>query len=338
MKILIAGFGSIGRRHFRNLKALGIEDFVFLRSHRSTLPDEEIAAFPVETDLRAALEHRPNAVIVANPTALHLDVAIPAAEAGCHIFLEKPVSHSLERVDALREAAAHSGARLLVGFQFRFHPGLQRIRELLVPANGEPSPLGRPVSFRAHWGEYLPGWHPWEDYRQGYAARSDLGGGVILTLSHPLDYLRWLLGEVAALWAFAGHLSGLELGGVEDSAEIGLKFTNGAFGSLHLNYIQRPSQHTLEIVGTEGSLRWDNADGVVQVSRAQADGQPGAWEHYPPPEGFERNVLFLEQSRHFLAVCRGEASPVCTLDDGAAALRLAIDALSSSQQGQRTNY
>ena len=83
MKFLIAGFGSIGRRHFRNLYALGERDFIFLRSKRGTLPDEEIAAFPVETDLDAALAHKPDVVIVSNPTALHLDVAIPAAQAGC---------------------------------------------------------------------------------------------------------------------------------------------------------------------------------------------------------------------------------------------------------------
>ena len=102
MKFLIAGLGSIGRRHFRNLIALGEKDIVLLRSHRATLSDDELAGYPVETDLHKALKkHKPDAVIVANPTALHLDVAIPAAEAGCHILLEKPVSHLLERLDIL---------------------------------------------------------------------------------------------------------------------------------------------------------------------------------------------------------------------------------------------
>src|SRR5512142_2715742 len=105
MKYLIAGFGSIGRRHLRNLRALGEEDILLLRSHHSTLPDDEIAGLPVETELRAALSHKPDGVIIANPTALHLDVAIPAAEAGCAILMEKPISHSLERVDDLRKAA-----------------------------------------------------------------------------------------------------------------------------------------------------------------------------------------------------------------------------------------
>ena len=112
MKFLIAGLGSIGRRHLRNLLALGERDIVLLRTHKATLPDDELAGYPVETDIHDALQkHTPDAVIVANPTALHLDIAIPAAEAGCHILLEKPISDSLDRVEELKKAAQKSGSR-----------------------------------------------------------------------------------------------------------------------------------------------------------------------------------------------------------------------------------
>src|SRR5512146_1303304 len=95
-KLLIAGLGSIGRRHFRNLIALGEKDIILLRTRKATLPDEELAGYPVETDLQEALQkHQPDAVIVSNPTAFHLDVALPAAETGCAILLEKPISNSM---------------------------------------------------------------------------------------------------------------------------------------------------------------------------------------------------------------------------------------------------
>ena len=174
---------------------------------------------------------------------------------------------------------------------------------------------------RAHWGEYLPAWHPWEDYRQGYAARADLGGGVVLTLSHPIDYLRWLFGEVAEVQAFAGHLSDLEVQ-TEDLAEILLRFESGVIGSLHLDYCQQPPAHRMEIVCTGGTILWDNADGAVQVYAASA----AAWETFAPPAGFDRNDLFLDQTRHFLAVVRGQVQPVCTLQDGVRALELALAA------------
>jgi len=336
MKFLIAGLGSIGRRHFRNLIALGEKDIILLRSHRATLSDDELAGFPIETDIHEALKkYKPDAVIVANPTALHLDVAIPAAEAGCHILLEKPVSNSLERLDDLQHAAQKSGSKILVGFQFRYHPTLNKARELI-----QSNTLGKILTVHAHWGEYLPQWHPWEDYRQSYAARAELGGGVIVTLTHPLDYLRYLIGDVEALWSFNGHISALELD-VEDVAEIGLKFSNGALGGVHLNYVQRPPVHRLEIVGTNGTLRWNNADGILHFHQMTADF--GSYSDNPlapvtqtfsPPDGFERNQLFVSQTRHFIETARGESEPVCRLEDGIIALRLALAARQSPIEGR----
>jgi predicted dehydrogenase len=336
MKFLIAGLGSIGRRHFRNLLALGETDILLLRTRKATLPDDELTGYPVETDIHQALEtHKPDAVIVANPTALHLEIAIPAAEAGCAILLEKPVSDSLERLDTLQQIAQKSGSKILVGFQFRYHPTLNKARELILAGA-----IGQILTVHAHWGEYLPQWHPWEDYRQSYAARADLGGGVLRTLTHPFDYLRFLIGEIEALWAFHAHLSPLQVD-VEDVAEVGLKFTNNALGGLHLNYVQRPPRHTLEIVGTQGTLRWDNADGMLQLHKFPApfgsysDHPPAAViETFSPPEGFERNQLFLSQMRHFIETVRGEAQPLCTLEDGVMALRLALAAKESQRLGR----
>ena len=331
MKFLIAGLGSIGRRHFRNLIALEEKDIVLLRAHHATLPDDELAGYPVETNLSKALQkHKPDAVIVANPTSLHLDVAIPTAEAGCQILLEKPVSDSLERLDVLQNAAQKSGSRILIGFQFRYHPTLNKARQLIQDGT-----LGQVLTVHVHWGEYLPQWHPWEDYRQSYAARAELGGGVILTLTHPLDYLRYLIGEVDSLWSFNGHISSLEMD-VEDVAEIGLKFSNRAIGGIHLNYVQRPPAHRLEIVGTNGTLHWDNADGVLHFYKMPAsfgsysDSPPApVIETFSPPEGFERNQLFVAQTRHFIEIVRGEKEPICTLEDGIRALEMALAARTS---------
>jgi predicted dehydrogenase len=188
--------------------------------------------------------------------------------------------------------------------------------------------IGRPLSARAVYAEYLPGMHPWEDYRVSYSARQDLGGGVVLTLCHPLDTLRWLLGEVGAVWAFTGQLNDFEIG-VEDTAEIGLRFTSGALGSVHLDYNRRTPDHHVEIVGTNGTLRWDNATGALQIFRSGN----GEWETTPPPPDFERNDLFLAEMRHFLDVIRGEASPRCTLQDGRKALELALAAHESQERG-----
>ena len=319
MKFLIAGFGSIGRRHFRNLLSLDEHDILLYRTGHSTLPGDELAGFPVETDLRAALAYTPDAVIISNPTALHLDVAIPAAQCGCHLLIEKPVSHSMARLGELEHAVQNNGSKVLVGYHFRFNPGLQQVKKLL-----EEGVIGDPLSARAHWGEYMPDWHPWEDYKTSYAARPELGGGVVLTLCHPLDYLRWLLGEVESLAAITSH-KGLDLP-VEDTAEISVRFENGALASVHLDYNQRPTAHTLEIIGSLGTLRWDSADGVVRLSRVGPDDKAGPWKEFHPPKGFERNWMFLDELRHFRDVINGAAEPTCTLQDGIQALQLALAA------------
>lgn len=333
---IIAGLGSIGRRHFRNLIALGETDIILLRTRKATLADDELTGYPVETDIHEALQrHKPDAVVVANPTSLHLDVAIPAAEAGCHILLEKPVSHSLDGLDTLEQTAKKNGSKILVGFQFRYHPTLNKARELI-----QDGALGQMLTVHAHWGEYLPNWHPWEDYSQSYAARADLGGGVIGTLTHPLDYMRYLFGEIDALWSFNGHISPLKMD-VEDVAEIGLKFSSGAVGGVHVNYVQRPPVHRLEIVGTNGTLRWDNSDGTLHFHKMPAPF--GSYSDTPPapveetfslPDGFDRNDLFLAQTRHFIEIVHGTENPVCTLEDGIHIQKLVQAARQSDADGR----
>lgn len=319
MRFLIAGLGSIGRRHLRNLLALGMKDIVLYRTHLGTIDDDEFNQFTVETDLQAALAHKPDGVIISNPTALHLEVAIPAAEMGCSLLIEKPISHNLENIPKLEKALSKHGGQALVGFQFRFHPTLQRVAGWLQ--QGE---IGHPLAFHAQWGEYLPDWHPWEDYRKGYAARADLGGGVVRTLCHPLDYLRWFFGDPCALWAFTGKVSKLELQ-VEDTAEIGIRFDKGAVGTLHLDYYRRPPLHRLDITGSKGAIEWVNHTGVARIYRVETD----AWESCLPPEGFERNDLFLAELRHFIDVVKKEAKPICTLDDGIKVQKL-VDAIYDS--------
>ncbi len=322
MKFLIAGLGSIGRRHLRNLIALGERDILLYRTSLSTLPDDELKDYPVETNLDSALSHTPEAVIVSNPTAMHLDVAIPAAEAGCHIFMEKPISHSLERMEEFRAMVKHRGVKVLVGYQFRFHPGLATARRLISEGS-----IGRPLSIHAHWGEYLPDWHPWEDYRQSYSARAELGGGVMLTLSHPIDYSRWLVGEITEVWAFTTRTSELMVE-VEDIAEIGFRFDNGVLGSLHLDYNQRPPSHHLEVIGTEGTIQWDYSDGVTEVYREKEQ----KWSHYPTPLNYERNDMFLAEMQHFCEVVKGREDPMCTLEDGLKTLEIVLAAQSSQTQ------
>jgi len=328
MRFLIAGLGSIGRRHLRNLLALEENDIILYRTHQSTISDSELSDFPVETDMYRALERKPDAVIISNPTSLHMQVAIPSAQAGCALFIEKPIAYQLDELQPLEEAIRQNQNIVFTAYQFRFNPGLRKIAELI-----HSQAVGRPLSFCCHWGEYLPDWHPWEDYRKSYAARQDLGGGVVLTLCHPLDYLRWLFGEATALFAFSGHASDLQVD-VEDFAETIIQFRKGVSGSLHLDYYRRPKRHDLEIICAEGVLFWEQQSSGVHLSRAD-----GSVLDYPPPAGFERNDMYLDEMRYFIDLLNHKAKErICDYWDGKKALELAWAIIHSGRYGRKIMF
>jgi predicted dehydrogenase len=313
LSFLVIGLGSIGKRHVRNLHALGIKDITVVRREPIVPEEPDLPAFSIQTDLNAALQRKPDGVIIASPTSLHLEHSIAAARAGCHILVEKPISHSLDGIETLRKLVEQNQLFFQSAFQFRFHPVFRQIKAIL-----DQGVIGAIISAHVHWGEYLPAWHPWEDYRHGYSARQDLGGGVVLTLCHPFDYLRWLIGEINSLSAIVAKLSNLEID-VEDTAMITFRFESGAVGSVYLDYVERPSQHRLEIIGQSGKITWDNSTGIANVFSEEHRKQ----QLLEPPDRFERNVMFLDELEHFIDCLKFHREPNCSLQDGVRALEIA---------------
>ena len=312
--VLIAGFGSIGRRHFRNLKELGCSNFVFYRTRRGTIPDDESAAWPTVSELSEIGKLGPLVAIVSNPTSEHVAVALAAVEAGCDLYLEKPVSDRLEGCEELLAAVRRHKAVAMVGCQFRFHPLLAKLRERVHAGD-----LGTTLGADAEWGEYLPDWHPWEDHRASYSARADLGGGVVLTLIHPLDYMHWMFGEIEHVQAAIRSVPALQTPAGEDWADICLRFRSGVIGRVHLDYVQRPPVHRLRVWGDKGRAELDFHAGRLLLELA--DGSRTAQQ---TPPGFERNTMFLGAMRHFLDCVANRTQPTSSLDEGVAVLKTAL--------------
>jgi len=273
----------------------------------------------VYTDLEQALAAAPEAIFICNPSSQHMPVALAAARAGCHLFIEKPLSHDLEGIAELRRILAEKQRIAMVGFNLRFHPGLQAVKALL--AEGA---IGRVTSARVQVGQWLPDWHPDEDYRRNYSARRDLGGGVILDLIHELDYICWLMGPVARVGCMAGTLSSLEIE-TEDTAEILLQFSAGAIGCVHVDYVQRVGSRTCSLIGEEGTIELDLIAAQLRVWRTAS----GAWE--TTRFEFDRNDMYLNEVRHFLTAMRtGEGVDA---DVGEAVMRVAMAAHQSARSG-----
>jgi predicted dehydrogenase len=317
--ILISGLGSIGRRHLTNLLTLGAKDIILHRT--SPAPVDEAPDLPVYKNLQEALQLNPEVVIVSNPTAFHMKTTMEAVNAGCHVFIEKPLSHSWAGVEELEVMVKKRNPIVMMGFDMRFDPGLQKVKTLL-----DEGVIGPVVSVQAQVGQYLPDWHPHEDYRQGVSARQDTGGGVILDLIHEIDYVTWLIGPVAEMMCFADHVSSLDIE-TEDVAEIVLKFHSGVLGTIHLDYIQRSPSRFCRIVGEEGTIVWDYFEQKVSWFKVGKE----HWEEWTYPEAM-RNDRFLNEMTHLLACLEGRESPLADFSVGKTTLKLALAAKKSAEK------
>jgi predicted dehydrogenase len=276
--------------------------------------------------LDAALAERPDIVFVTNPNTMHLQVACAAARAGCHLLIEKPLSHSLDGVDELIDLVESKSLVALVAYQFRFHPGLRLLKALLDEGR-----LGRLAAAHIVNGEYLPDWHPYEDYRATHAARRELGGGALRIQSHEFDYALWLFGMPGRVYAVGGHLSRLEVD-VEDSVSVLLTCEQDGRPvpvHVHLDYLQRPPQRTCEIVGDAGKARYD-----YYAKQVEFHDTPTGRVTVERFDTFERGQLFRAELCHFLACVRGEERPVVDLREGARSLRIALAAADSLRIGE----
>jgi predicted dehydrogenase len=316
LRALIAGCGSIGRRHLSNLRALCPAEIVAWRT-----TDRDAGALRAEFELReepsleAALGLRPDFAIVANPTSRHVPVALEIARAGVPLLIEKPLSDRLDGVAELIGTVEDRRLLAMVGFNLRFHPGLQLLKALL-----EGGRIGRALALRAEVGQYLPDWHPGEDYRRGGSARRDLGGGVVLDLIHEIDYALWLMGTAVEVKGMAARVGELEIE-TEDVAEIVLRFESGALGSVHMDYLQRAPARRCRVIGSEGTLEWDYFAGEVRLFEART----GRWTT-TKQEPFERNDMYRAEMAHFLECLAGRARPPVGLREAAASLEVALAA------------
>jgi len=187
--------------------------------------------------------------------------------------------------------------------------------------------VGRVICARIQAGQYLPDWHPWEDYRRGYSAKQDLGGGIILDGIHEIDYITWFLGEVSQVFCFAGKLSSLEID-TEDTAEILLRFREGSIAEVHLDYIQRSYSRSCQIIGEEGTILWDLNDGQVRLYTAES----GKWQTFPQDPSYDMNQMYIEEIRHFLQCIEGNTMPVQDINSASRAIEIALAAKRASQK------
>lgn len=339
MKALFIGLGSIGQRHLRNLAAVmpqGFEIMAVRRTRSVPFLNEQMevagdSCHLVErygitefSELAEALDQGPDLVYVCNPSVFHVPDAYAALNSGAAVFIEKPLGSSWLGVDDLLEAA--TTGKIMVGFQFRFHPHIQRINQLI-----KAGALGRIVGATFVNSEYLPHWHSYEDYRHSYAAQTALGGGALLTQIHELDLAQWFLGRPHSVYAVGGHLSDLEVD-VEDSVSVMLAYRSEDRSfpvTIHLDYLGYPAERSLTVTGDRGKVYWSQQSGELTISNIE----DARVETFTSP-GFERNQMFVEQTQHFLKFALGQAAPSVSVAEAAVSLQIALAAQESMRLGR----
>jgi len=325
MLVLVVGCGSIGKRHIRNLQSLEKWDIIAHDLEPGRCREvEEQCGVSTYGNLKEALTQGPDVTFICTPTGRHIPPALAAAHSGSHLFIEKPLSHSLDGVDELIETVTQQDLVALVGCNMRFHPGVTRMKELL-----EKGSIGRIISARVQSGQYLPDWHPWEDYRQAYSANKSLGGGAILDGVHEIDYITWFLGEVSRVVCFSGKLSSLETD-TEDTAEILLRLKSGTVAEVHLDYVQRTYGRSCQIIGEEGTVLWDFNERQVKLYSTKTE----EWQTFAQEPGYDINQMYIEELKHFIQCLEGKAETMQDLKAGKRILEIALAAKESSETGK----
>jgi len=326
-RFLVVGLGSIGMRHVRVVRRLIPDAEITVLRHRGPLTTQVEGVDRCVKDFDEALQFAPQAAVIANPASHHLEVAIPLAKAGVHLLVEKPISHSDNRVDELVAIASERHVTLMTGYNLRFSPSLQYFRELVGHCR-----VGRVLTVHAEVGQYLPTWRPGVDYRNTATAKASLGGGVLLELSHEIDYLRWLFGEVASVTATLRKQSDLEMD-AEDTAHLTMSFVSEGsprpvVAYLTMDCVRQDSTRVCTVIGETGSLRWNALAGTVHLYEKGMHGWNRVFEHQD-----QKDETYEEEWRHFFSCIAGLTRPIVSGEDGLAVLRIVEAARRSSAMG-----
>lgn len=260
-RILVIGYGSIGKRHIQALSSIGEDN---IAAYRTGKGHEAGDALPnvshVFYDLDKAYAWNPTHIIISNPTSLHIDFVIKAIEMGIHFFVEKPLCSSYSDINRIPKDISYFG---VVGYNLRFHGLFVKIKELIKSGN-----FGKLLSATFFVGHYLPFWHPDQNYAVRYEARRDLGGGVLRTLSHEIDLAQHFCGKIATLFAKVNRISALELT-VDDHVDILAQSVNGVHIKIHQDFLNPVVRRTGEFLFEKGLLEYNFVESTIHFTSYQ---------------------------------------------------------------------
>jgi len=269
-RILFIGLGGAGQRHLRLFREnLPNVDLIAYRSANKTPllnsdfsvnqneSIEDVYQIKIYNNLKEVLALKPDLVVISTPSSMHLEYAQLCASKGINVFVEKPISNSLEGLQTLRDTVERNNVAIQVGFQRRFHPHLSKVKEIIKSGR-----IGQVLTVNFTVASYIPRWHPYENYLDLYACRKELGGGVLLTEIHEIDLAIWYFGMPKSVVCIGGTYSDVGMD-VEDTVRLTLDYTNFSV-QINLTFWQKHHERTLSISGEEGFLSWNQDSDLLK--------------------------------------------------------------------------
>lgn len=325
--VLIVGLGSIGKRHMRLIKKLIPHiRLIALRHDKNSLGENEPAIDATFFSLDAAIKEKPDLAIISNPAPFHVSTATQLANSGIHLLIEKPISHTLEGVANLISVCRDKNLKLMTGFNLRFLPCLRFFKSSL-----EKNIVGKVLSVRSEIGQNLEKWRSGLDYSSSVSARKELGGGALLELSHEIDYLLWIFGDIKWVMSVLSKQSDLEID-VEDSANILMGINSGnqdnkiTTASLNIDFIRHDDARNCFAIGEAGTLKCNLLSGSVHIMKKGEDNWKKIFS-----EPVDQDYTYSYQLRNLISSIENHNELEANGEDGLKALKV-IDATRHSSK------
>ncbi|RAP34027.1 hypothetical protein DID75_00170 [Candidatus Marinamargulisbacteria bacterium SCGC AG-410-N11] len=284
-KIAIIGFGSIGQRHFTVIKNKfpNIEPII-VRSNKKK-EDKNINC-KIVYSLEDVIKLNIQAAIIASPATFHIEQAIFLASHNIHLLIEKPLSHNLENIDKLKKIIKKNNLICKVGYVLRNDPNLIKFKQYLDTYD-----IGTILDVSITASSYLPNWRPDQNYKNTVSAKKSLGGGVILELSHEIDYIQWLFGIPKNMASIIYNSNTLDID-TEDSVRVLMTSNKNYPISLFMNFCSRKNSRICEVLTCKGVLMLDLIN--QQVVWYENKKKP-----ITSRNKFDRNIIFEKQLENF---------------------------------------
>ena len=321
-RAVVVGLGNIALRHRRNLKSLFPEIFIIAVSASGKVTNQNVEfADQIISSLDEVVREGVDMAIVASPAPFHKSHAKLLLLAGIPTLIEKPVTSSSQDVYELMKIYEETHTPAAVGYCLRYMPSSIKIKELL-----DQKIIGSIYNAFVDTGQYLPDWRPSKEYQNSVSAKKSLGGGVLLELSHEIDYIQWLLGSMEVQYAHLRSSSELNLE-VEELVDVILVSDTGTVCNIHLDFLQKKANRTCSFIGEKGRLDWDLLSNTIMLHTG------GGSEVLFSEADWDSNQMYLSLLTDFLDLAAGRKNSSIDLEQATKTIELIESIKSCAIQG-----